>query len=54
MAVVLIVDDSAVDRTRAGGLLKKDASLSPIYASNGREALAMIAKKAPDARDGRP
>jgi CheY-like chemotaxis protein len=48
MAVVLIVDDSAVDRTRAGGLLKKDASLSPIYASNGREALAMIAKKAPD------
>lgn len=48
MAVVLIVDDSAVDRARAGGLLKKDASLVPIYASNGKEALAIIAKEAPD------
>jgi CheY-like chemotaxis protein/anti-sigma regulatory factor (Ser/Thr protein kinase) len=48
MAVVLVVDDSAVDRTRAGGLLKKDKSLSPIYAPNGREALAIIAEKSPD------
>jgi len=48
MAVVLIVDDSAVDRTRAGGLLKKDESLSPIYAANGREALSLIAQQTPD------
>ena len=48
MAVVLVVDDSAVDRTRAGGLLKKGAGLVPIYASNGRDALAMIAAEKPD------
>ncbi len=48
MAVVLVVDDSPVDRARAGGLLKKDTSLSPIFAANGREALALIAEQAPD------
>src|SRR5687768_17320524 len=48
MAVVLVVDDSPVDRTRAGGLLKKRPGLIPVYASNGREALALIAEKAPD------
>ena len=29
MAVVLVVDDSPLDRTRAGGLLKKGDGLSP-------------------------
>jgi CheY-like chemotaxis protein len=48
MTVVLVVDDSAVDRTRAGGLLKKRPDLVPVYASNGREALALIAQQAPD------
>jgi CheY-like chemotaxis protein len=48
MAVVLVVDDSAVDRTLAGGLLKKDESLSPLYACNGREALSIIARESPD------
>lgn len=48
MAVVLVVDDSPVDRARAGGLLKKDASLAPIFASNGREALSIIAQQRPD------
>lgn len=48
MAVVLIVDDSAVDRTRAGGLLKKGVGLVPVYASNGREALSLIAAEKPD------
>jgi CheY-like chemotaxis protein/anti-sigma regulatory factor (Ser/Thr protein kinase) len=48
MAVVLVVDDSAVDRARAGGLLKKGAGLVPIHASNGRDALAMIAAEKPD------
>jgi len=48
MAIVLVVDDSPVDRLRAGGLLKKGTDLSPVYASNGKEALALIAEKAPD------
>jgi CheY-like chemotaxis protein len=48
MALVLVVDDSRVDRVRAGGLLKKDPSLSPIFAANGREALSIIAQQRPD------
>ena len=48
MPIVLVVDDSPVDRARAGGLLKKGTDLSPVYASNGKEALALIAEKAPD------
>jgi len=48
MAVVLVVDDSPVDRTRAGGLLKKRADLTPAYASNGREALESITAQPPD------
>jgi len=48
MPVVLVVDDSPLDRTRAGGLLKKGDSLAPIYASNGREALEVIAREMPD------
>ena len=35
MAVVLVVDDSPVDRTRAGGLLKKRPDLTPAFASTG-------------------
>ena len=48
MAVVLVVDDSPVDRARAGGLLKKHPELTPAFASNGREALAAIAERPPD------
>jgi CheY-like chemotaxis protein len=48
MAIVLVVDDSALDRARAGGLLKKRADLAPVFASNGREALALIARQPPD------
>jgi CheY-like chemotaxis protein len=48
MAIVLVVDDSPVDRTRAGGLLKKHLDLAPVFASNGREALALIAEHPPD------
>jgi CheY-like chemotaxis protein len=48
MPVVLVVDDSPLDRTRAGGLLKKGDSLHPIFASNGREALEVIARQTPD------
>ena len=48
MPIVLVVDDSPLDRTRTGGLLKKGEGLSPIYASNGREALEKIATEKPD------
>ena len=48
MAVVLVVDDSPVDRARAGGLLRKDTSLTPIFAANGREALSIIDQQSPD------
>lgn len=48
MAIVLVVDDSPVDRARAGGLLKKNLDLAPVFAANGREALALIAEKPPD------
>ena len=48
MAVVLVVDDSPVDRTRAGGLLKKRHDLTPAFASNGREALDLITAQPPD------
>ncbi len=48
MAVVLVVDDSPVDRARAGGLLRKRPDLTPAFASNGREALAAIAERPPD------
>ncbi len=48
MSVVLVVDDSPVDRTRAGGLLKKRPDLTPAFAANGREALAAIAARTPD------
>ena len=48
MAVVLVVDDSAVDRARAEGVLRKGGGLVTTRASNGREALAMIAAEKPD------
>src|SRR5207244_1735993 len=48
MAVILVVDDSPVDRARAGGLLKKRPELTPAFASNGREALDLIASQPPD------
>jgi CheY-like chemotaxis protein len=48
MAVVLVVDDSPLDRTRTGGLLKKGDGLTPVYATNGREALAIIERDKPD------
>jgi CheY-like chemotaxis protein len=48
MAIILVVDDSPVDRARAGGLLKKRAGLTPAFAANGIEALALIAEQPPD------
>jgi CheY-like chemotaxis protein/anti-sigma regulatory factor (Ser/Thr protein kinase) len=39
---VLVVDDSAIDRRLAGGLLERDANLVVAYAGDGRAALDAI------------
>jgi len=49
MTTVLIVDDSAVDRRLAGGLLEKRQEWTIQYASDGQEALDQIEKEVPDA-----
>jgi len=48
MTTVLIVDDSAVDRRLAGGLLEKRDDWTVHYVSDGREALEFFEKEAPD------
>ena len=47
MTHVLVVDDSAVDRSLAGGLLAR-AGHTVAYATDGREALATIDAQRPD------
>src|SRR4051794_17356006 len=53
MPRVLVVDDSPVDRRLAGRLIEKGsigrADLVPVYAENGRQALDLLAREAPDA-----
>ena len=48
MSTVLVVDDSAVDRRLAGGILEKMAGLKVEYATNGAEALEKIQLVHPD------
>jgi CheY-like chemotaxis protein len=54
MSKILIVDDSPVDRRLAGGLLEKhigpddETCLQVVFASNGKEALAVLAREQPD------
>lgn len=48
MPSVLIVDDSAVDRRLAGGILEKALNCKIDYAANGSEALEKIASGSPD------
>ena len=48
MARVLIVDDTAVDRRRAGGLLEESGQYEIVYAQNGKEALDEIARLVPE------
>lgn len=48
MAVVLVVDDTAVDRRLAGGLLEKSGNVEVAYANNGIEALDSIGQQVPD------
>ncbi len=48
MTTVLVVDDSAVDRRLAGGILEKASGLKIEYAANGAEALKKIEQARPD------
>lgn len=48
MPTVLVVDDTAVDRRLAGGLLENAPDLNVCYAQNGREALLQIGNELPD------
>ena len=48
MATVLIVDDTAVDRQLAGGLLARSPNIEVCYAENGKEALEVIDFRMPD------
>ncbi len=47
MTTVLVVDDSRLDRTRAGGILRK-AGHEVAFAANGREALDQLTADPPD------
>lgn len=48
MLTVLVVDDSKIDRRMAGSLLENGTALSPVYAENGREALAVMEQQLPE------
>ena len=48
MTTILVVDDSAMDRRIAGGLLEKRADWEVIYAEDGNKALEQIELHVPD------
>ncbi len=48
MAIILVVDDSAVDLKVAGNLLGKQAEWSVLFAENGAQAVEMIESDLPD------
>ena len=48
MASVMIVDDTAVDRRLAGGLLEGAPDVDVVYADNGKDALEKIELSTPD------
>ncbi len=48
MSSILVVDDTAVDRRLAGGLLEKATNLDVRYAENGSAALSEIDREPPD------
>ena len=48
MTLSLVVDDSAVDRRLAGGLLEKSKNYTVEYAAHGAEALAGMSRRIPD------
>jgi len=48
MTSVLVVDDSALDRKLAGGLLEKRLEIAVLYANDGRDALKQFERHVPD------
>lgn len=48
MTTILVVDDSAVDRTYAAGLLAKEDGWEVIQAADGKSAMAAIRASSPD------
>lgn len=48
MPTVMVVDDTAIDRRLAGGLLEQASDLTVCYAENGHDALAKIVDYLPD------
>ncbi len=48
MPTVMVVDDAAVDRRLAGGLLENAPNLNVCYAHDGEEALIKIGQEMPD------
>ncbi len=48
MPTVMVVDDTAVDRRLAGGLLEQSLEYNVCYAENGQDALAKIVDYLPD------
>ena len=48
MPTVLIVDDTAVDRRLAGGLLENTPNIEVCYAQNGNDALLQLGSALPD------
>lgn len=48
MPTVLVVDDTAVDRTLAGRLLEKSPGMHALYADSGRQALQLLETECPD------
>jgi CheY-like chemotaxis protein/anti-sigma regulatory factor (Ser/Thr protein kinase) len=45
---VLVVDDSPMDRVLAGGLIQQRPGWRAVYASDGNEALTILAREKPD------
>jgi CheY-like chemotaxis protein len=48
MARILVVDDSKVDQHLVGSLLEQMKDVTIVFAGDGREALAQMAKDLPD------
>ena len=48
MPTILVVDDTAVDRRLAGGLLENAPNVDVCYAENGKQALLQIGARLPD------
>lgn len=48
MTSVLVVDDSATDRTLIGGLLERELQIAVLYATDGRDALRHCERHVPD------